>query len=228
VAQRALSRFAHLPLVELLGGLALVTASAWVFGWTAEEVVEGDTHLDTRIAHWFHDRATPGWTEFFEAVTWLGNAPVLINVTLVAALVLAWRRKLDELRLLLLAVIGAEILTLGLKLGFQRERPFFADPLATESSYSFPSGHATVSLALYGTLAFILARHLTTVAARLAALTAAAVLVLLIGLSRIYLGVHFLSDVVAGFSLGVAWVTACVLLLHLRVALREGGPHTSR
>jgi membrane-associated phospholipid phosphatase len=228
VVNSALSRYAHLLTVELLAGLTVLTASAWVFGWTAEELVEGDTHLDTRIAHWFHDRATPGWTEFFEAVTWLGNVPVLINVTLVAALLLAWRRNLDELRLLLLAVIGAEILTLGLKLGFQRERPFFADPLATESSYSFPSGHATVSLALYGTLAFIAARHVQTIAARLAVLAAAGVLVLLIGLSRIYLGVHFLSDVVAGFSLGVAWVTVCVLLLHLRVALREGRPQTSR
>ncbi|MDQ3777251.1 MAG: phosphatase PAP2 family protein [Actinomycetota bacterium] len=222
MASRALSRYAHLLTVELIAGLVVLTASAWVFGWMAEELVEGDTHLDTRLATWLHERATPGWTEFFETVTTLGNVPVLINVALVAALVLAWRRELDELRLLLLAVIGAEVLTVGLKLGFQRERPFFADPLATESSYSFPSGHASVSLALYGTLALILVRHARALAVRISILAAAAILTGLIGFSRLYLGVHFLSDVIAGFSLAIAWITLCMLLLHLRVRLKQG------
>ena len=227
MASRALSRYAHLLTVELVVGLDLLTTSAWLFGWTAEELLEGDTHLDTRVANWLHDRATPAWTDFFEVVTTLGNVPVLVNVTIVAALVLAWRRELDELRLLLLVVIGAELLTLGLKLGFQRERPFFADPLATESSYSFPSGHASVSLALYGTLALILARHVRSLGGRVAILAAAAVLAGLIGFSRLYLGVHFLSDVIAGFSLAIAWVTVCMLLLHLRVRMKHG-PQTSR
>ncbi len=221
VPRGRLSHFGRLLTVELVGGLVLLTASAWIFGWMAEELVEGDTHLDTRVAEWLHARATPGWTTFFEAVTTLGNVPVLINVTLAAALVLAWRRRLDELRLLLLVVIGAEVLTLGLKLGFRRERPFFADPLATESSYSFPSGHASVSLALYGTLALIAARHVRSRAGRIGLLLAAALLSALIGFSRLYLGVHFLSDVVAGFSLAIAWMTTCALLLHLTVRLRR-------
>lgn len=221
MASRAFSRVTHLLTVELLAGLVLLTASAWIFGAVAEEVAEGDTHVDTRLAAWLHARATPGWTSFFEAVTALGNVPVLINVTLVAALVLAWRRLVEELRLLLLVVIGAELLTLGLKLGFHRERPFFANPLATESSYSFPSGHASVSLALYGTLALILARHVSSIGARVAILAAAGALAALIGFSRLYLGVHFLSDVIAGFSLAIAWVTTCMLLLHLRVRLKR-------
>jgi undecaprenyl-diphosphatase len=227
VASRAISRYAHLLTVEVLAALAVLVASAWVFGWMAEELLEGDTQLDTRLASWLHARATPGWTEFFEFVTALGNVPVLINVTLVAALILAWRRELAELRLLLLVVLGAELLTVGLKLGFQRERPFFAEPLATESSYSFPSGHASVSLALYGTLALILARHLPWVG-RLAVLAFAAGLSALIGFSRLYLGVHFLSDVIAGFSLALAWIAACMLLLHLRVQLKRPPAQTSR
>jgi membrane-associated phospholipid phosphatase len=204
--------------VELVVGLVLLTASAWVFGWMAEELVEGDTHLDTRLANWLHEHERPTLTEFFEAMTWLGNVPVLSVVTLVVALVLA-RRQTSELQLLLLAVLGTQILTLGLKLGFQRERPFFADPLATESTYSFPSGHASVSLAVYGTVGFIVARHLRSIRARIAVLAAVTSLVLLIGFSRLYLGVHFLSDVIAGFSLGLAWVTLCAILLHLRVRL---------
>lgn len=222
MASRVLSRYAHLLTVEVVAGLLLLLGSAWVFGALADEVAEGDTQFDTRLANWLHARATPGWTEFFEFVTSLGNAPVLINVALVTALVLAWRRELAELRLLLLVVIGAEVLTVGLKLGFQRERPFFAEPLATESSYSFPSGHSSVSLAVYGTLALIIARHLPWIAARLAIIAAAAALSGLIGFSRLYLGVHYLSDVIAGFSLAIAWITACMLLLHLRVQLKRG------
>jgi membrane-associated phospholipid phosphatase len=215
------SRYVNAVGLELLGGLVVLTASAWVFGAVADEVVEGDTHIDTRLANWLHDHASPGWTEFFERVTWLGNVPVLVAVTAAAAAVLAWKRQRMELLLLLLAVVGTEILTVGLKVGFHRQRPFFPDPLAMESSYSFPSGHASVSLAVYGTIGFIAARHLRDVRARIAVLSASAILVLLIGISRLYLGVHFLTDVIAGFSLGLAWVTLCVLLLDLGVRLRK-------
>lgn len=219
----AVSRYGNAAGLGLLGGLLVLTGSAWVFGAIAEDVVEGDTHVDTRLANWLHAHASPGWTSFFERVTWLGNVPVLVVVTAVAVALLAWKGRWMEVLLLLLAVVGAEILTVGLKLGFHRERPFFSDPLASESSYSFPSGHAGVSLAVYGTIAFIAARHLTSIRARLAVLVAAAILILLIGFSRLYLGVHFLTDVIAGFSLGLAWVTLCVLLLHLGVQLRKSG-----
>jgi membrane-associated phospholipid phosphatase len=221
VPARTLARWISVAGVELVAGLLLLTLGAWVFGAIAEDVVEGDTHLDTRVAAWLHDHASPGWTTFFEGVTWLGNVPTLTAVALASAVVLASKRRTAELQLLLLAAVGAQILTLGLKLGFERERPFFPDPLATESSYSFPSGHSSVSLAVYGTLGFILARHLDDRRAQIASLAAAAVLVGLIGFSRLYLGVHFLSDVIAGFSVGLAWVALCAVLLHLRVRFRE-------
>ena len=213
--------------LELVAGLLLLTAGAWGFAWIADELAEGDTRVDVRVANWLHDHATPGWTAFFENVTRLGNVSTLLVVVLLAAVVL-WRKGWrGELELLVLAAVGAEILTTGLKLGFERERPFFSDPLATESTYSFPSGHASVSLAVYGTLGYIAARHLPTRPTQLVALAAAAGLVLLIGFSRLYLGVHFLSDVIAGFSVGLAWIALCVVLLHLRLRLRQRR-HTSR
>jgi membrane-associated phospholipid phosphatase len=221
VPARTLARWISLAGVELVGGLLILTVAAWVFGAVAEDVVEGDTRLDTRLADWLHDHASPGWTTFFESVTFLGNVPTLAAFALVSAIVLAVRGHRAELQLLLLAAVGTQILTLGLKLGFERERPFFPDPLATESSYSFPSGHASVSLAVYGTIGFILARHLDDRRAQIASLAAAAVLVGLVGFSRLYLGVHFLTDVVAGFSVGLAWVALCAVLLHLRVRFRE-------
>ncbi len=214
------SRFVGILGVELLAGLALLTAGAWVFGLMAEALAEGDTRVDARLASWLHERASSGWTEFFEAATFLGNVPTLAVATLIASVVLWRKRRIAELQLLLLAAIGAEILTVGLKFGFERQRPFFADPLATESTYSFPSGHASVSLAVYGTIGFISARRLGTRGRQLAVLAAATALVLLIGFSRLYLGVHFLSDVIAGFSVGLAWIGLCVVLLHLRLRLR--------
>jgi membrane-associated phospholipid phosphatase len=223
------ARLANAVGVELLAGLVLLTGSAWIFGWMAEDLAEGDTTVDDRLAAWLHEHASSGWTTFFENVTRLGNVSTLAVVAVLAAAVLWRKRWTAELQLLVLAAVGAEIITTGLKLGFQRDRPFFSDPLATEHTYSFPSGHASVSLAVYGTLGFIAARHLGNRRAQIAVLAAAAVLILLIGFSRLYLGVHFLSDVIAGYSIGIAWVALCVVLLHLRLRLRSRGPtQTSR
>jgi membrane-associated phospholipid phosphatase len=221
VPVRLIARHVSALGAELVAALLALTASAWLFGWLAEGVTEGDTSIDMRFANWLHEHATPGWTTFFENVTKLGNLGTLSIVVTIAALLL-WRlRQTAELLLLLLAAVGAEFITVGLKLGFQRDRPFFADPLATESTYSFPSGHASVSLAVYGTLGFIVARHLRDRRAQLLTLVASGALALLIGFSRLYLGVHFLSDVIAGFSLGIAWVSLCIVLLHLHLRVKE-------
>ena len=109
-----------------------------------------------------------------------------------------------------------------MKLGFRRERPFFPDPLATESSFSFPSGHALISLAVYGSIALVLARRLPRRGDRMLLYAATGLLVLAIGFSRLYLGVHFLSDVLAGFAAGAAWLAL------LYVALEVSSRYTSR
>jgi membrane-associated phospholipid phosphatase len=222
-------RLANAVGIELLAGLILLTGSAWIFGWMAEDLAEGDTTVDERLAAWLHEHASSGWTTFFEGVTRLGNVSTLLVVVLLAVAVLWRRRWFAELQLLVLAAVGAEIITTGLKHGFQRDRPFFSDPLATEATYSFPSGHASVSLAVYGTLGFIAARHLANRRSQVVVLAAAFVLIFLIGFSRLYLGVHFLSDVIAGYSIGIAWVALCVVLLQLRLRLRtRGQAQTSR
>lgn len=84
--------------LELVGGLAVLGLSAWAFGWIVEELAEGDTaHLDTGLAEWLHGRATPGLTELFEAVTVLGNGPLLVAVAALGAVYAAWRRALGPL-----------------------------------------------------------------------------------------------------------------------------------
>jgi membrane-associated phospholipid phosphatase len=198
----------------LIIGLLVLAAGGWAFGALAEEVAEDDTGLDNRIAEELHEHATGPLTEFFEAVTTLGNGIVLAGVTAIAAYLLARRRHFREAVLMVLAYVGAEVLSYSLKLAFRRDRPFFTDPLATLSTYSFPSGHATVSVAVYGALSLVLLRRLTG-PARVVCLAAAVLLVSLIGFSRLYLGVHFFSDVLAGFSVGLAWLALCVVVLDL-------------
>jgi membrane-associated phospholipid phosphatase len=207
-------------------GLLVLAAGGWAFGALAEEVAEGDTGLDNRIADELHEHATRPLTEFFEAVTTLGNGIVLAGVAAIAAYLLARRRYYAEAVLMVLAYAGAQVLSFSLKLAFRRDRPFFTDPLATVSTYSFPSGHATVSIAVYGALCLVLVRRLTG-PARVVCVAAAVLLVSLIGFSRLYLGVHFLSDVLAGYSVGIAWLALCVVVLDLHHR-RRSRPQTSR
>jgi membrane-associated phospholipid phosphatase len=205
--------------LALAGGLLILAVSLWAFAAIADAMADGETAYDQSLANWLHARATDPLTELFEAVTTLGNGVVLAGVTAIAGYLLLRRGYRREGLLVVLAFVGAEILSYSLKLGFRRDRPFFADPLATERTFSFPSGHSTVSLAVYGALAVVLARRLRG-RAKLAALAAAALLVSMIGFSRLYLGVHFLTDVLAGFAAGTAWLATCVIALDLHRRLR--------
>jgi membrane-associated phospholipid phosphatase len=219
VASGLASRLRALGL-PLTAALLVLGASLWAFGALAEELIEGDTVYDERLAEWLHGRATQPFTDLFRGITWLGNVPVLLAVTLIAVGILwAWRERTDAV-FVALAFVGGQVLSNSMKLGFRRERPFFADPLATESTYSFPSGHALVSLAVYGSVALVLARRLPTRWWSILVLAAAAALVLAIGFSRLYLGVHFLSDVLAGYAAGTAWLALLYVALEGRARLR--------
>ena len=203
-------------------GLLLLALGVWAFAALADAMTDGETSYDQDLANWLHAHASEPLTEFFETVTTLGNGIVLAGVTAIAVYLLLRRGHRREAWLVGLAFVGAELISYSLKLGFRRDRPFFTDPLATESTFSFPSGHSTVSLAVYGALAVVLARRLRG-GAEIACLAGAATLIGLIGFSRLYLGVHFLTDVLAGFAAGTAWLAACVIALHLheRLSLRR-------
>jgi membrane-associated phospholipid phosphatase len=201
----------------LLGALAALAASLWAFGLLADHVIEDETHSDQRLAEWLHGRASDSLTDLFHAITFLGNFVTLLAVTLVAVAILWRRRERTDALFVALAFVGAQVLSNGMKLGFRRERPFFPDPLATESTFSFPSGHALVSIAVYGAIALVLARQLPSPGQQALLVAGTAVLVLAIGFSRLYLGVHFLSDVLAGFAAGIAWLS----LLYVGLLFRQ-------
>lgn len=145
----------------------------------------------------------------FVFVSWLG-APVLIAVDMTVAAWLALRRKWRWFALWASAIVGGVLLDEMLKLAFRRARPTVATEFISGSSWSFPSGHAMNSLVGYAMLAFLLREHLTDARARTAVAIGAVLLIAAIGFSRLSLGVHYLSDVTAGYLAGSAWVLACV------------------
>jgi membrane-associated phospholipid phosphatase len=165
-------------------------------------------HVDGRFAAALHAQATPAATTGFEVVTLLGSTAVLIAVAAVAAGYLARLGRRLDAAFVILVFAGAEALTWSLKALFQRPRPSFDDPIATASSFSFPSGHALVSLAVYGALAYVLLESLRSRRTRAACIAGAAMVVTAIGFSRLYLGVHYLSDVLAGYAVALAWLVA--------------------
>jgi undecaprenyl-diphosphatase len=184
----------------------------WLFGGIAEDIVNSDplVSFDLAVANTLHDLATPPLTTFFLIVTALGSIETIALVGLVGAVVLGVRRRWLHLGTWLAAVVGSAALNQLLKALFGRPRPYFEHPLVLETSYSFPSGHAMESLVLYGMLAYFAVLALNTWRSRTAVVFGATLLVVLIGFSRMYLGVHYFSDVVAGYAAGGVWLSTCI------------------
>jgi membrane-associated phospholipid phosphatase len=209
-----------------------LTASALLFSQLALAVSTGGpiVSLDGAVATWLHSHATGVATDLVKAVTQLGGAAFLLVVTLAASLVLLLKRRIAHAALMGAALVGAEGLNMALKAAFERPRPSFSEPLATAAGYSFPSGHAMVSLTVYGALAFVTATSVKSRPARMLVLGAALALVLAIGFSRLYLGVHYATDVLAAYTAGLAWLTLCGLALLGVSRFASGGlaaPRTS-
>ncbi len=196
----------HLTLGILVSLLAL-----WLFGGVLEDVVAGDplTQFDRALAAQLHVRATPGGIAFFRAVSDLGSPVAWSAISLLVAVVLLVRRR----RLLaagwIAAILGGGLLDLALKLVVARPRPLFAVAFVQAAGWSFPSGHSMGALVGYGMLAYLLGLHARRWV-RAATIVGAAVLIGLIGFSRLYLGAHYFSDVIGGYAAGVVWLSACV------------------
>jgi undecaprenyl-diphosphatase len=203
--------------------LALVTVLALIlFVWLAHEVTSGDAmRLDTPIRNAVHARSSPPLTAMMRGVSFIGSEVVLVplGVILVWRLVAAKRRRAAVV--FGVAALGAEALDQIMKLLFDRPRPepFFG--LASPITHSFPSGHAMVSCCFFGVLAMILAAREPSRARRISIFAAAAILVALMGFSRVYLGFHYPTDVLAGYAAAVVWlaVVRAVLMAFKRKVL---------
>jgi membrane-associated phospholipid phosphatase len=172
--------------------------------------------IDSWLANALVANLVPSLTTAFVAVTALGSTPVLALVAGTASGYFVGRGHKRHAALLAVALIGAQLLTSVLKGIFERPRPSFDDPVATAEGFSFPSGHALSSIALYGALAYAFADGLQSTRGRVVGLGGVALLIGAIGFSRLYLGLHYLTDVLAGYSVGLAWLLLAIGLLHSR------------
>ena len=205
--------------------LTIAIASLLLFAWLAQEMLASRIQqFDITVRSNIHQHATTLLTTSMGILTNLGDWPVIMFGT-ISLLVLFWYRGArDYTQLTLITMTGAGILDGTLKLAFHRLRP---DPFfgTRPNTYSFPSGHALISLCFYGLIAGMLSWRLEKAWQRVAVWTVAVLLIALIGFSRIYLGVHWPSDVLAGYAAALMWMGAIRQVAH-RLEKRHLRKHT--
>jgi len=193
--------------LSLLIGLAAAIGSLVFFGWLADEVLEGETrHFDDVTRAAVHTVASPALTMTMRGISFLGSTLFLTAATIFLVAWFAFRQWGREAKLFAITMIGASILNTTLKLAFKRPRPIPFFDLTPPETYSFPSGHSLASCCFFAGLAAILSGRVKSRRARTIIWIVATVMFLLIGLSRIYLGVHYTTDVIAGFAAALIWI----------------------
>jgi undecaprenyl-diphosphatase len=194
--------------LHLTIGVLLMIGASWLFGGIAEDVVAGDplTVIDRIVAEWFHNRRTPGLTTAMQLVSGLASPLWVACVATGTALVLWSKRYWYRLLVLGVGLTGGMALDFLLKIAFHRLRPSFEDSYLIFYGYSFPSGHTMAATLLYGLLAVFAVIGLEVWRWRVAAVLGAFVMILLVGFSRVYLGAHYLSDVLGAAAAGLAWL----------------------
>jgi undecaprenyl-diphosphatase len=213
--------------LHLTIGLLISLAALWLFGAITEDVLHHEplTQFDLALLAWFHAHATPTSMRICVAISWLGSPTVITALGLVVALGVLVRGQGLLLCGWVATLVGGGVLDMTLKYLIQRPRPVYASPFLHSASWSFPSGHAMGSLVGYGMLAYLLVvcwaerrRTQLTIVVVVALLTGA------IGVSRLYLGVHYFSDVVAGYAAGLLWLSACITGLEMARRQRGAAP----
>lgn len=219
-------RSASAPRSNIIFEAAVVTSltvavlSLFLFAWIGNGVAhERTAGFDLAVRNQVHAYASPPLTKAMIFISFLGGdgltAAAILSV--IAFLVFHWRR---AALWMVVTILGALVLDLSLKYAFHRPRPvpFF---VPVPYTYSFPSGHSLFSFCFYGVLAGLLTRRIRSRMGRVLIWTLAAVLVAAIGLSRVYLGVHYPSDVIAGYLAASLWVSTLVALDRVRVELKD-------
>jgi undecaprenyl-diphosphatase len=193
--------------VTLLISLALFALFA------ADLVFRGPiTSFDPAVSLWLHAHMQPWVTKFLFLFTHLHSTIGLIAMTALIAIFLFVKKRASMIPWLLLTVQGGQLLNFAVKDLFQRSRPHFDDPVVQLATYSFPSGHAAGSTVFWGFACVLAFAWPAPKALRRALMIIAPVMVALTCLSRVYLGAHYVSDVLAGVCEGIAWTCVCAML----------------
>lgn len=214
-ALRAIGRYAnnfYTALgIYLVAGAAIAIAFTWLFVELASHVQSGATQaFDDAIMQWMGTHRVAWIERSLLEITALGTGLVLMMIVITSALFLSATQHRFSAFLLLVASAGGLILNTILKSSFDRPRPRLFEWVTNPSSSSFPSGHAMGSAIVYFTVAYLIARLEKRRSTRAVTIFTALLLVLLISLSRLYLGVHYPSDVLAGMVIGLAWAGFCL------------------
>lgn len=186
----------------------IFVSTSFLFGILVFLVTNGYTNaFDESVLLWINQHASPAYDSFFLAVTKLGNPLFVTVASLALALGFLWRKRYPKAALVAIGMGGSTLLGVMFKAMVERTRPDLWEWLITETSYSFPSGHATASMSL----AFIIVLLVWRTKWRFAAILGGILYVLLIAVSRLYLGVHYPTDILGGWLLGLAWVSLVAL-----------------
>jgi membrane-associated phospholipid phosphatase len=197
--------------LHLTVGLLTILMSGWFFADIAEDVSHNEAivRTDDTVAQWLHQHATPSLTVAAQAASFPGSVGSLTIASAVIALILTSKKFWTWLSIFVVTMVGAGLLNVLLKDLFHRHRPVFENPLVTLNDYGFPSGHTMGATVFCGLLSLFLATLVSSIVSRIAIFMTAALTIVLVGLSRIYLGAHYLSDVVGAFAAGVCWLGFC-------------------
>jgi len=196
-------------------------AVAGFIGWGALVTQGKLVDFDLTIINW-----TQGWendtlTSIMKVITYLGSSKGTIILLLLVALVLfVFLGHRKELILLILSVGGVAILNEGLKMLYRRDRPDL-HRIIEETGFSFPSGHSMASFTLYTMITYLLWRHIRSRRGRTVLIILASFMILMIGMSRVYLGVHFPSDLIGGYLISSCWVAFCIMLFRRSRGVRR-------
>jgi membrane-associated phospholipid phosphatase len=199
--------------IHIVTGLVVCLLTAWLFAALLDSVREHDVlvYRDQAVVNWFHRHGTPLGDRVFVIISMIGS-PVAMAVLFGAAVLYLWRAKQRTLLVAwVLSYVGGTVLDGAIKYVVRRPRPEFAARFLHYSSWSFPSGHSMGSLIGFSMLAYTIIRvgKIESVAAKAGIWAGSMIVIALVGYSRIYLGVHYLSDVVAGYTLGILWLAVC-------------------
>ena len=196
-------------------GLIICLLIIYLLAKLSEEVWEKEAFaFDKTILLWIHQFANPTWDNIMLNITKLGNPTMMVIITIISLGILWWKKYHQEAKILGLHAFGGVILSYGLKLSFRKARPQLWQQLITETSYSYPSGHALGSMIIYGFIAYLLAFHYPKFTKIIYLF--AVILIAAIGLSRLYLGVHWPTDIIAGYGVGYLWLMFSIIMLKLQ------------
>ncbi|MBD1812816.1 phosphatase PAP2 family protein [Microcoleus vaginatus DQ-U2] len=214
------SKIRSLISIIRLAGLAVAALGMWGFATLAEDVLEKESYaFDTSILLALRELHTPLRDRVMLGFTFLGEPNLLLVICLTLGIVLLARNHRSEAATIALTGGGAIGLNLLLKKLFARDRPQLWERVVDVRFYSFPSGHAMISMVIYGLLGYFLGSRFPKQRWLIYSLTV--VLIAAIGLSRLYLGVHWPTDVIAGYTAGLVWLITCILSLEIWKELRS-------